>query len=192
MVKDSSPRLFLCPTCCSDPGTGGKGKKIARLTVDGISAGFNFESLRPLVSISEKCEAVQSTGKNGIRQKTAFFCNEAVSRIIVSAIKGKRNLVTERGRVSSLTALRFFVPDLIPGNRTPEPPPVFSMNNSSIEDSVYMDILGSMMKEYFSTEAIANRLAKMILSCLQKVIQKEKKKEGEKAASRAAKERERP
>ena len=108
MIIDPPKQLFNCPSCRSSEG-------ISRICIDGIAAGFDFDKMRSLAIISEKCEAISPQGQRAysIRQPTGFFIRDAVGKVFIQAIKSKTNFISERNLGPALQALCFLCPDII-------------------------------------------------------------------------------
>ena len=108
MIIDPPKQLFNCRSCRSNEG-------ISRICVDGIAAGFDFDKMRSLAIISEKCEGIppQSQRECSIRQHTGFLIRDAVGKVLIQATKSKKNFISERNLGPALQALYFLCPDII-------------------------------------------------------------------------------
>lgn len=76
-------------------------------------------------------------------RKKARSSAKPFQKIIVGAMKGKAGLLTGRSILSALTELRFFVPNLLPGNMTPPPAAFFDSTRDADEECIFPDVLGN-------------------------------------------------
>ena len=161
MIIDPPENLFNCPSCHSDEG-------ITRICIDGIAAGFDFDKMRSLSIISQKCQAVppQAHRAQSIRERTGFFLHESIGKLLVQAIKSKKNFITERNLGYALHALYFVCPEIVAERSSA--PKLFSYSKGELGEERFLEAIQDFTAMLFQRSTVAHRLARMIRPHLEK------------------------
>ena len=165
MVKEVSPILFKCDNCDYF-----EGNPISAVCVDGIWAGFDRASSKPLISISEGCDSIPASRatQNRARPNSSLFRSDAVANILSAAIKSpKKVIIRQENKFHiALSALRALSPALIPESWSVES--IFS----HVKGSAEMDNLCSAFRDVtftlFKQDIIIKRLTKAMTPLLEK------------------------
>ena len=165
MVKEVSPILFKCENCdyCEV-------NPIYAVSVDGIWAGFDRASSKPLISISEGCDSIPAgrATQNRARPNSSLFRSDAVPIILSAAIKIQKKVIIQENKFHiALSAFPSLSPALIPDSWCVE------FIFSHVKGSAEMDNLRSAFQDVtftlFKQDIIIKRLAKAMTPLLKRM-----------------------
>ena len=172
MVMDPPPQLFSCRNC-----GGGKWQGEAPdLCIDAIWAGCDRGTSYPFVTVSEKCDALPAPnqhgkpGKNQVRPKTGLFVDETAGIVLLAALRGERDFMSDRRLLPALSVLRVLCPAL--DGHCRECRPIFSVSPGTAENMYMLATVRAVTEALFKRGELESRIATAIIPFLKKEMNK--------------------
>ena len=156
MVLSLSPFFFSCNTC----GVG-KGNEASFVCVDGIWAGYDRESTKPLVSLSKECNPIPAgrAASYRARPNTNLFGSDVVPCVISAASKGeKQDKIVQKNIGAAIPALRGIDGCLVPQEWNTQP--IFSHARNGKEVNKLLSSFRQIAFLLFNRSKVIHRIYK--------------------------------